>query len=58
MFDRFTTGTAATVIGALLLIVGGIIVIEHGGIAGTTIAFLGCLIVLRERMRQRKPPSD
>jgi hypothetical protein len=56
VFDRFKTGPAATVVGALLLILGGIVVVEHGELAGTTIAFLGCLIVLRERMRQRKPP--
>ena len=56
MFDRFTTGPGATILGAVLLILGGIVVIEHGGLAGTTIAFVGCFIVLRERMRQRKPP--
>jgi hypothetical protein len=57
VFDRFTTGPAATVLGALLLILGGVVVIEHGGLAGTFLAFLGCLIVLRERVRQRKPPG-
>ncbi len=58
MFDRFTTGPAATVLGALLLILGGVVVIEHGGLAGPTIGFLGCLIVVRERMRQKKQPPD
>jgi hypothetical protein len=59
VFDRFTTGPGATVTGALLLILGGVVVIAHGGLAGTTIAFVGCLIVLRERMRKRKaPPPD
>jgi hypothetical protein len=53
MFDRLKTGPGATVVGALLLIVGGIVVIEHGGLAGTFIAFLGCLIVVRERARRR-----
>jgi hypothetical protein len=56
--DRFKTGPGATVVGALLLILGGVVVIEHGGLAGTAIAFLGCLIVLRERARQRKSPPD
>ncbi len=54
MLDRFKTGPAATVLGALLLILGGVVVIAHGGLAGTVIAFVGCLIVLRERARQRK----
>ena len=53
MFDRLKTGPGATVVGALLLILGGVLVIEHGGLAGTFIAFLGCLIVLRERTRKR-----
>lgn len=59
MLDRFKTGPGATVAGALLLILGGVIVVAHGGLAGTAIAFLGCLIVLRERARQRKrlPPD-
>ena len=59
MLDRFKTGPAATVLGALLLILGGVVVVEHGGLAGTTIAFVGCMIVLRERVRQRKqlPPE-
>ena len=58
MFDRFTTGTGATVLGALLLILGGVVVIEHGGLAGPTIAFAGCAIVVRERIRQKKQPPD
>jgi hypothetical protein len=59
MLDLFKTGPGATVAGALLLILGGVVVILHGGLAGTTIAFLGCLIVLRERLAQRKklPPD-
>jgi hypothetical protein len=59
MLDRFKTGPAATVVGALLLILGGVVVVMHGGLAGTTIAFVGCLIVLRERVAQRKrlPPD-
>lgn len=60
MLDRFKTGPAATVVGALLLILGGVVVVAHGGFAGTVIAFIGCLIVLRERARQRRsrPPDD
>jgi hypothetical protein len=42
----------------LLLILGGVIVVAHGGIAGTTIALVGCLIIVRERMRQRRMPPD
>lgn len=60
MFDRFTSGPAATVTGALLLILGGVVVVVgQGGLVGTTIAFAGCLIILRERKRQRKrlPPD-
>jgi hypothetical protein len=59
VFDRFTSGAAATVAGALLLILGGVVVVAHGGLAGTAIAFVGCLIIVRERLRRRKtPPSD
>ena len=59
MLDRFKTGPGATVAGALLLILGGILVVLHREVAGTTIAFLGCWIVLRERVRHRKelPPD-
>jgi hypothetical protein len=60
VLDRFKTGPAATVVGALLLILGGVVVVAHGGIAGTVIAFIGCLVVLRGRARTRKsrPPDD
>jgi hypothetical protein len=59
VLDRFKSGPAATVAGALLLVLGGVVVVAHGGLAGTTIAFVGCMIVLRERVRQRKkPPLD
>jgi hypothetical protein len=59
VFERFTGGSAATVVGALLLILGGVVVVAHGGLVGTTIAFAGCLIVVRDRMRQRRtPPPD
>jgi hypothetical protein len=59
VLDRFKKGPAATVAGALLLILGGIVVIAHQDAAGTVIAFVGCVIVLRERARQRKslPPE-
>jgi hypothetical protein len=59
VLDRFKTGPGATVVGALLLILGGVVVVAHETLAGTTIAFLGCLIVLRERARQRNrlPPE-
>lgn len=59
MLDRFKTGPGATVAGALLLILGGVVVVAHETLVGTTIAFVGCLIVLRERARQRKrlPPD-
>jgi hypothetical protein len=53
VLDRFKTGPGATVVGALLLILGGVIVIAHAELAGTAVAFLGCLIVLRERARRR-----
>jgi hypothetical protein len=41
----------------LLLILGGVIIVAHGGFAGTTIAVVGCLIIVRERMRQRRTPD-
>ena len=56
MLDRFKSGPAATIAGALLLVLGGVVVVAHGGFAGTMIAFVGCMIVLRERVRQRKRP--
>jgi len=59
VFDRFTSGPATTVVGALLLVLGGLVVVARGGVAGTTIALVGCLIVVRDRVRQRKtPPPD
>jgi hypothetical protein len=43
----------------LLLVLGGVVVVAHGGLVGTTIALLGCLIIVRDRVRQRKtPPPD
>jgi hypothetical protein len=56
VLDRLKSGPAATVAGALLLILGGVVVVAHGGFAGTMIAFVGCVIVVRERVRQRKGP--
>jgi hypothetical protein len=53
VFDRLKTGPAATVVGALLLVLGGVVTLAHGGLAGTVIAFVGCLIVVRERVRRR-----
>lgn len=53
MLDRFKTGPAATAAGALLMILGGVIVVAHGGLAGTVIAALGGLIVVRERVRPK-----
>ena len=53
MFDRLKTGPGATVVGALLLILGGVVAIAGGGLAGTVIALVGCLIVVRERVRRR-----
>ena len=59
VLDRFKTGPGATVLGALLLILGGVLVVEHNNLAGTFVAFLGCVVVLKERARQRKtPPPD
>jgi hypothetical protein len=52
VFDRFKTGPAATVAGALLLILGGVIIVAHGGLAGTITAAVGGLIVVRERLRR------
>jgi hypothetical protein len=54
VLDRFKSGPSATIAGALLLILGGIVVVAHGGLVGPTIAFAGCVIVVRERTRQRK----
>jgi drug/metabolite transporter superfamily protein YnfA len=53
MFERFTTGPTATILGALLLVVGGIAVVAHAQIVGTVIAAVGGLLVVRERIRQR-----
>jgi len=53
VFERLKTGTGATVVGALLLILGGVVTILEGGYAGTVIALVGCLMVVRERMRPR-----
>lgn len=53
MFDRLETGPPATVAGAFLLILGGVIIVAHGGLAGTIVAALGGLIVVRERARRR-----
>jgi hypothetical protein len=52
VFDRFKTGPGSTVLGALLLIVGGAIVVAHGGFVGTIVAAIGALIILRGRMRR------
>jgi hypothetical protein len=59
VLDRFKTGPAATVAGAVLLISGGIVLVAHGGLAGTVIALVGCVIVVRARARQRNtlPPG-
>ena len=51
--NRFTTGPTATILGAVLLIVGGIAVVAHAQIVGTVIAAAGGLLVVRERIRQR-----
>ncbi|HZP74440.1 MAG TPA: hypothetical protein VFA97_13800 [Gaiellaceae bacterium] len=53
MFDRLKTGPAVTAAGALLLIAGGVIVVEHAQTVGTIVAALGALLVLRERIRSR-----
>jgi hypothetical protein len=53
VFDRFKTGPALAAVGALLLIVGGVIVVVRGGFVGTAIAAVGGLIVVRERMSRR-----
>jgi hypothetical protein len=59
VFERFTTGPTATILGAVLLIVGGIAVVAHAQIVGTVIAAAGGLLVVRERIRQRSgPPSE
>jgi hypothetical protein len=54
VLDRFKSGPAATVTGALLLILGGVVEVAHGGVAGPAIAFVGCVVVVRERLRHRK----
>jgi hypothetical protein len=54
VFERFKTGPAATAVGAFLLIVGGVIVVAHGGFVGTVVAAIGGVIVVRERIRQRR----
>jgi hypothetical protein len=54
VFDRFRTGPGATAVGALLLIIGGAIVVAHGGFVGTIVAAIGGIIVVRERIRSRR----
>jgi hypothetical protein len=53
VFDRLKTGPGATAVGALLLILGGVIVVAHGGLVGTIVAAIGGVIVVRERIRRR-----
>lgn len=53
MFDRLKSGPAVTIAGALLLVVGGIMVVEHAQTVGTIVAALGALLVVRERIRNR-----
>ena len=53
VFQRFTTGPTATILGALLLVVGGIVVVAGGQLLGTVIAAVGGLMVVRERIRER-----
>jgi hypothetical protein len=54
MFQRLTTGPAATVLGAVLLIAGGIVVVAGAGTVGTVVAAAGCAIIVRERIRVRQ----
>jgi hypothetical protein len=54
LFERLTTGPAATIVGAVLLVVGGIVVVANAQIPGTIIAAVGGLLVVRERVRQRR----
>jgi hypothetical protein len=58
VFERFTTGPTATILGAVLLIVGGVAVVAHAQIVGTVIAAAGGLLVVRERIRQRSGPPN
>ena len=53
MYDRLKSGPAVTTAGAVLLILGGGIVVAHGGLFGTVIAAIGGFIVVRERVRHR-----
>lgn len=53
MLRRLTTGPAATIAGAVLLIAGGIVVVAGAQVPGTIIAALGGLLVVRERIRRR-----
>jgi drug/metabolite transporter superfamily protein YnfA len=54
VIDRFKTGPAVTAFGALLLVLGGVLVVVHVQTAGTVVAAAGGLIVVRERIRTRK----
>ena len=45
MFERFTTGPTATILGAVLLVVGGVVVVAGAQIPGTVVAALGGLLV-------------
>ena len=52
--NRLRSGPAVTVTGAILLILGGVIVVAHHQLPGTIIAAVGGVMVVRERMRQRR----
>lgn len=54
VLDRFKTGPVVTVLGALLLVVGGVLVVAHAQTVGTVVAAVGGLIVVRERIRTRQ----
>jgi uncharacterized membrane protein HdeD (DUF308 family) len=58
VFERLTTGPTATILGAVLLIVGGIAAVAHAQIVGTILAAAGGLLVVRERIRRRESDGD
>jgi hypothetical protein len=57
MRNRLETGPGATIVGALLLVIGGIVVVKGAGLIGTVIAAVGGLIIVRERIAAVAPPA-
>jgi membrane-bound ClpP family serine protease len=62
LLDRLLTPTAGTIIGAVLIIVGGIVIVSGADTPGTVIAIAGFALILKFRVlparreRQKRLP--